>query len=55
MKKVAIIAIIVFLSIFFLAPYLFGPTRPPDYESNKSSESNQYGAKAAEESKAEGK
>ena len=53
MKKVAIIAIIVFLSILFLAPYLFGPTRPPDYESNKGSESNQYGAKAAEELKAE--
>ena len=55
MKKTVIIIIIVFLLILFLTPFLFGPTRPPNYESPNSNESHLDGAKTAEELKAEGK
>ena len=54
MKKIFIIAIVLFLLILFLAPFLFGPTRPPNYgapDSNKT----KFGAKTAEELKTEGK
>ena len=53
MKKFFIIAIVVFLLILFLTPFLFGPTRPPDYgvpDSNKT----KFGGKMGEELKAAG-
>ena len=55
MKILVIITIIVFLLILFLTPFLFGPTRPPNYESPNSNESHLDGAQTAEELKAEGK
>ena len=48
-----IIAIVVFLIIIFLAPFLFGPTRPPNYgvsDSNKT----KFGGKTGEELEAAG-
>ena len=53
MKKFFIIAIVVFLLILFLTPFLFGPTRPPNYgvpDSNKT----KFGGKTGEELKAAG-
>ena len=52
--KIIIITIIVFLLILFLTPFLFGPTRPPNYESPNSNESHLDGAKTAEELIAQG-
>ena len=49
-----IIAIVVFLIIIFLAPFLFGPTRPPNYgapDSNKT----QFIGKTSEQLKSKGK
>ena len=54
MKNIFIIEIVVFLLILFLTPFLFVPTRPPNYlvpESNKT----KFGGKTAEELNAEGK
>jgi hypothetical protein len=53
MKKIFIIAIVLFLLILFLAPFLFGPTRPPNYgapDSNKT----QFSGKTSDELKSEG-
>ena len=53
-EKNFIIAIVVFLIILFLAPFLFGPTRPPDYgapDSNKT----QFSGKTGDELKSKGK
>lgn len=53
MKKFFIIAIVVFLLVLFLTPFLFGPTRPPNYgvtDSNKT----KFGGKTSEELEAAG-
>tara|TARA_B100001769_G_scaffold94209_1_gene72543 strand:+ start:878 stop:1027 length:150 start_codon:yes stop_codon:yes gene_type:complete len=49
MKKLVIITIIIFLLLLFLTPFLFGPSRPPNY--NESLD----GGKTGEELKAEGR
>jgi|TARA_B110000263_G_C15279112_1_gene497425 hypothetical protein len=54
MKKIVIITIVVFLLILFLTPFLFGPTRPSNYELPDSNKS-QFSGKTGEELKAEGK
>lgn len=53
-EKNFIIAIVVFLLILFLAPFLFGPTRPPDYEAPDSNKT-QFSGKTSDELKSEGK
>ena len=52
MKKLVIILIIIFLLILFFTPFLFGPSRPPNYELLNSNESLGE-AKTTEELKAE--
>jgi hypothetical protein len=52
MKKVVIITIIIFLLLLFLPPFLFGPSRPPNYESTNPNESIDS-SKTGEEFKAE--
>ena len=54
MKILVIILIIIFLLILFFTPFLFGPSRPPNYELLNSNESLGE-AKTTEELKAEGK
>ena len=53
MKIFFIIAIVVILLVLFLTPFLFGPTRPPNYgvsDSNKT----KFGGKTGEELEAAG-